>query len=83
MAGRLPLAGADVLVLNLKPGALDRLTGADLAFASVNDMTTLSGNKHLRRIAIDTPNGPVSYPVPAPIVRREERTYGPVLGLEA
>ncbi len=61
--------------------ARQRLTAADLAFASVNDMAGLSSHPHLRRITVDTPNGPVSYPAPAAIVAGEERTYGPVPAL--
>ena len=36
---------------------------------------------HLRRITVDTPNGPVSYPAPAPIFDGEERHFGPVPAL--
>jgi hypothetical protein len=58
-----------------------RLTRADLAFAGVNDMAALSSHPHLRRITVETPNGPVAYPAPAPIVMGRERTYGPVPAL--
>ncbi len=61
--------------------ALAALDRADVAMASVNDMAGLSGHPHLRRIAVDTPNGPVSYPAPAPRVAGETRSYGPVPGL--
>lgn len=61
--------------------ARDRLTAADLAFASVNDMSGLSSHPHLRRITVETPNGPVSYPAPAAIFFGEPRTYGPVPAL--
>lgn len=54
---------------------------ADVAFARVNDMQGLSEHPHLRRIIVDTPNGPVSYPAPAPIFVGEERRYGPVPAL--
>ncbi|WP_226626219.1 CaiB/BaiF CoA transferase family protein [Alloyangia pacifica] len=60
--------------------ALDR---ADVAMASVNDMAGLSTHPHLRRIEVDTPNGQVSYPAPAPRVAGETRSYGPVPGLPA
>ena len=33
---------------------------------------------HLRRIEVDTPNGPVTYPAPAAIVVDEPRHYGAV-----
>jgi itaconate CoA-transferase len=58
-----------------------RLAAADIAFAAVNDMAALSGHPHLRRIAVDTPNGRVHYPAPAPIFVGEERQYGPVPAL--
>lgn len=58
--------------------ARDRLVAADVAFASVNDMAGLSGHAHLRRIVVDTPAGPVTYPAPAPIVTGQARTYGAV-----
>lgn len=55
---------------------------ADVAFAAVNDMEGLSKHPHLRRITVDTPNGPVSYPAPAPIFVGDPRDYGrvPALG---
>lgn len=56
-------------------GMLDK---ANLAFARVNDMAALSGHPHTRRITIETPNGPVSYPPPAPIVDGIVRDYGAV-----
>lgn len=58
------------------------LAAADIAFATVNDMEGLSRHPHLRRITVDTPNGPVSYPAPAPVFVGEPRRYGPVPGLE-
>jgi crotonobetainyl-CoA:carnitine CoA-transferase CaiB-like acyl-CoA transferase len=59
----------------------ERLTQADIAFATINDMAGLSAHPHLRRISVDTPAGPVSCPAPAPIFVGEERTYGPVPAL--
>ena len=58
-----------------------RLEAADIAFARVNDVAGLIGHPHLRRISVDTPHGPVSYPAPAPI-RDQARSYGriPALG---
>lgn len=61
--------------------ATARLTAADIAFASVNDMEALSHHPQLRRITVDTPNGPVSYPAPAPVFVGEDRRYGPVPAL--
>jgi itaconate CoA-transferase len=66
------LGGAEVIA---------RLTIADIAFAAVNDMAGLSAHPQLRRITVDTPNGPVSYPAPAPLFMDEERHYGAVPGL--
>lgn len=58
--------------------ARERLIKADTAFAAVNDMAGLSAHPHLRRITVDTPNGPVSYPAPAPRIVDDGRSYGPV-----
>jgi itaconate CoA-transferase len=57
------------------------LAGADIAFASVNDMAALSSHPHLRRITVQTPAGPVSYPAPAPIFDGTPRAYGAVPAL--
>jgi itaconate CoA-transferase len=57
---------------------LRRLSDADIAFAEVNTMADLAVHPHLRRIEVDTSNGPVSYPAPAPIVVGEIRSYGAV-----
>ena len=54
------------------------LIEAETAFASVNDMASLSRHPHLRRITVDTPAGEVSLPAPGPIVMGEHRAYGPV-----
>jgi itaconate CoA-transferase len=58
-----------------------KLADADIAFARVNDVAGFIEHPHLRRISVDTPSGPVSYPAPAPI-RDTERSYGriPALG---
>jgi len=61
--------------------ARGRLIAADTAFAAVNDMAGLSAHPHLRRITVETPNGPVSYPAPAPLVIGEARRYGAVPGI--
>jgi len=61
--------------------ARERLEAADVAFASVNDMAALSAHPHLRRIVVDTPVGPIAYPAPAPVVKGEQRLYGPVPAL--
>jgi len=54
------------------------LDAAGIAFAKVNDMAGLSAHPHLRRITVETPNGPVAYPAPAAIVADVPRDYGAV-----
>jgi formyl-CoA transferase len=61
--------------------ACARLAAADIAFAKVNTMADLAAHPHLRRITVETPNGPVALPAPAPIFMDELRSYGPVPGL--
>jgi len=58
-----------------------KLAAADIAFARVNDVAGLIDHPHLRRISVETPSGPVSYPAPAAI-RDAARRYGrvPALG---
>jgi formyl-CoA transferase len=58
----------------------EKLAAADIAFARVNDVAGFIAHPHLRRISVDTPHGPVSYPAPAPI-RDESRSYGPIPAL--
>ena len=60
---------------------LKRLSDADIAFAEVNTMADLSKHPHLRRITVDTPNGPVAYPAPGAIWMDAERKYGAVPGI--
>ncbi len=61
--------------------AMEALARADVALATVSDMEKLSTHPHLRRITVDTPNGPVSLPAPAPVFASEARSYGPVPAL--
>jgi formyl-CoA transferase len=63
----------DVSVLSKK------LDAAQIAFARVSDMAVLTQHPHLRRIAIATPSGPVSYPSP-PRVRAQGYGAVPALG---
>ena len=58
-----------------------KLAAADIAFGRVNEVAGLIAHPHLRRISVETPSGPVSYPAPAPI-RDQPRSYGriPALG---
>jgi itaconate CoA-transferase len=55
-----------------------RLLSADAAFARVNDMAALSRHPHLRRIAIQTPDGEISLPAPGARFVGEDRRYGAV-----
>lgn len=60
---------------------LQRLSDADIAFAEVNTMADLAVHPHLRRITVDTPNGPVSYPAPGAIWMDTPQSYGAVPGI--
>src|ERR1700709_555777 len=57
---------------------LQRLSDADIAFAEVNTTAHLTVHPHLRRIDVETPNGPVAYPAPAAIVVDQPPHYGAV-----
>ena len=72
---------ADSFASMTRDELLKRLSDADIAFAEVNNMTDLAIHPHLRRIEVDTPNGRVSYPAPAPIIVGETRAYGAVPGI--
>lgn len=65
------------------PGALlvERLNEADIAFAELNDMETLSTHPHLRRIQVETATGPAAIPAPPAIVSGSARHYGKVPAL--
>jgi itaconate CoA-transferase len=58
-----------------------KLEAAEIAFALVNDVAALARHPHLRRISVDTPTGPASYPAPAAIWVRADRSYGRVPSL--
>jgi itaconate CoA-transferase len=62
--------------------ALADLTKADVAFALLNDMAGLSAHPELRRITVETPNGPVTYPAPASRFDGVMRPVGPVPELD-
>lgn len=61
--------------------AIAVLLKAGIALASVNDMEGLSAHPHLRRIAVETPQGTVRLPAPPAIFDGRERDYGPVPAL--
>ncbi|MGB6539178.1 MAG: CaiB/BaiF CoA-transferase family protein [Xanthobacteraceae bacterium] len=60
---------------------MQRLAAADIAFARVNGPAELGGHPHLRRIVVDTPSGPVSYPAPAGRSAGALQSYGAVPAL--
>jgi formyl-CoA transferase len=68
----------DVFAALTRDELLKRLDDADIAFAEVNTMADLAVHPHLRRIEVETPNGPVAYPAPATIVVDQVRHYGAV-----
>src|SRR5229473_1725303 len=68
----------DIFATMTRGELLQRLSDADIAFAEVNTMVDLAVHPHLRRIEVDTPAGPVSYPAPAAIVVDQPRHYGAV-----
>lgn len=55
--------------------AKERLARADIAFASLNGMADLAHHPHLRRVTVETQNGPVEIPAPAMILNGEPRHY--------
>ncbi len=58
-----------------------KLEQADIAFGRVSDMGLLAQHAHLRRITVETPSGPVSYPAPAALRSGDARRYGKVPAL--
>ncbi|SFF29441.1 CoA-transferase family III [Sulfitobacter brevis] len=62
--------------------AAEKLGNAGIALASVNNMADLSAHAHLRRITVQSPNGPVSFPAPGVRFIGEERSYGSVPALK-
>ncbi|WP_323767055.1 CaiB/BaiF CoA-transferase family protein [Marinovum sp.] len=61
--------------------AVARLARAGIALATVNDMAGLAAHPHLRRITVESPNGPLRLPAPGARELGEERRYGPVPAL--
>jgi formyl-CoA transferase len=60
---------------------IEKLAAADIAFARVSGPADLARHPHLRRIAVDTPSGPVRYPAPPARRNGETRRYGAVPAL--
>lgn len=61
--------------------AIALLLKADVALATVSDMAALSNHPHLRRIEVQTPNGPVRFPAPGAVFAGASRSYGAVPAL--
>ena len=58
-----------------------KLIRFDIAFGRVSDPEALRHHPHLRRITMDSPTGPVSYPAPAAQRAGAPRQYGPIPAL--
>jgi crotonobetainyl-CoA:carnitine CoA-transferase CaiB-like acyl-CoA transferase len=73
---------ASVFAATDEAALTEKLLGADIAFARVNDTALLARHPHLRRIDVATPSGKVSYPAPATRQSGAPRSYGrvPALG---
>jgi itaconate CoA-transferase len=69
---------ADVFATLARNELIARLDEADIAFADVNELTDMLSHPHLRRIAVETENGPITYSAPAAIFDGEPRKLGPV-----
>ena len=72
---------AEAFARRTRDEAIAALEASNVALAEVNDMTGLSRHPSLRRTTVETSNGPVSYPAPAPLFDREERSFGAVPSL--
>jgi crotonobetainyl-CoA:carnitine CoA-transferase CaiB-like acyl-CoA transferase len=73
---------ADAFLKRRSDQVLADLAKADVAFALLNDMAGLSAHPELQRMSVTTPNGPVSYPAPAPRFNGQLRPFGPVPELD-
>jgi itaconate CoA-transferase len=49
----------------------EKLAAAEIAFARVNDPGNLAQHPHLRRMTVDTPSGPVSYPAAPTLLQQQ------------
>ena len=59
-----------------------QLEGAEIAFARVNDVTSVLRHPHLRRVAVASPNGAVRLPAPpARFTGEDEHSFGPLPAL--
>jgi len=59
-----------------------RLDAAQIAFARVNDVMRMLRHPHLRRVTVDSPNGPIALPAPpARLMGEAAESFGPLPGL--
>lgn len=61
--------------------AVAKLTAADIAYGSVNDVSDLSRHPQLRRNTVEAPSGPVDLPAPPAQFDRQPRGARPVPAL--
>jgi crotonobetainyl-CoA:carnitine CoA-transferase CaiB-like acyl-CoA transferase len=59
----------------------ERLRAANAAYGFVNDVAAFARHPALRRVLLETPNGPVAVAAPAPCFSDGERSLGPVPAL--
>jgi len=60
-----------------------RLRAANTAYGFVNTLPEFASHPALRRITVDTPNGPISLAAPPAILSDAPRAYGPVPAIGA
>jgi itaconate CoA-transferase len=64
-----------------RPQAAEKLRAANTAYGFVNDVAAFARHPALRRVAVETPNGPVSLAAPPVLFGDGPRTLGPVPGI--
>ena len=74
---------ADAFVRLSRNQAADKLRAANTAFGFVNDVADFSHHPALRRVTVQTPNGPVSLAAPPVLFSNETRSLAPVPALGA
>ncbi len=58
--------------------AADKLLAANVAFGFVNGLAELAAHPALRRITVETPQGPIDLPAPPAVFSDGPRVLGPV-----
>jgi itaconate CoA-transferase len=61
-----------------REAVVGRLAAADIAYGMINDIGGLSAHPQLRRVAVDTPSGPVDMPAPPALWAGDAARPGPV-----